>query len=485
MTVSETDIQQTVRGSEAAPSAFPANDGKGNRRSGRVTAVCGSVVEVEFPEDLPGINEALLLKDGERNVVLEVAHHLDQRTLRGIAMGYTEGLFRGMPVERTGKPITVPVGPETLGRIFNALGEPLDGREPLTQAERWPIHRQAPSLAAQRGGLEFLETGIKSIDLLAPLARGGKAGLIGGAGVGKTVLLQELIRTMNQKRRGVAVFAGVGERTREGNDLWLEMKETGVLEESILVFGQMDMAPGIRFRVGLAALTMAEYFRDVEKKEVMFLVDNIFRYVQAGSEVSGLLGRLPSEVGYQPTLADEIAALEERIATANGSAITSIQAVYVPADDLTDPAVAQTFVHLDASIVLSRYQAAQGLYPAIDPLASTSRLLDPVYLGEKHYEIALRVRETIERYRELQDIVSMLGLEELSAEDQRTVRRARRLQRFLTQPLFVTEAFTGHTGRHVPLEKTIAGCEAILSGVCDDRDEALLYMIGSIEEAAL
>jgi F-type H+-transporting ATPase subunit beta len=301
--------------------------------------------------------------------------------------------------------------------------------------------------------------------------------------VGKTVLLQELIRTINLTRRGVAVFAGVGERTREGNDLWLEMKETGVLEESILVFGQMDMAPGIRFRVGLAALTMAEYFRDVEKKEVMFLVDNIFRYVQAGSEVSGLLGRLPSEVGYQPTLADEMAALEERIATSGGAAITSIQAVYVPADDLTDPAVAQTFVHLDASIVLSRSLAAQGLYPAIDPLGSTSRLLDPVYLGEKHYEIALRVRETIERYRELQDIVAMLGLEELSVEDQRTVRRARRLQRFLTQPLFVTEVFTGHEGKRVPLEKTIAGCEAILSGACDDIDEARLYMIGSLEEA--
>jgi F-type H+-transporting ATPase subunit beta len=450
---------------------------------GRVTAVRGSVVEVEFAGGLPGIDEALLVKDGDRTVVLEVARHLDQCTLRGIAMGHTEGLSRGMPVERTGKPITVPVGPETLGRMFNALGEPLDGREPLTKSERWPIHRAAPSLAAQRGGLEFLETGIKAIDLLAPLARGGKAGLIGGAGVGKTVLLQELIRTLSRTRRGVAVFAGIGERTREGNDLWLEMKETGTLEESILVFGQMDMAPGVRFRVGLAALTMAEYFRDVERREVMFLVDNIFRYVQAGSEVSGLLGRLPSEVGYQPTLADELAALEERIATSDGAAITSIQAVYAPADDLTDPAVAQTFAHLDASIVLSRNLAAQGLYPAIDPLGSSSRLLDPVYLGERHYEIALRVRETIERYRELQDIVAMLGLEELSAEDQRTVRRARRLQRFLTQPLFVTEVFTGHSGKHAPLAKTLDGCESILAGACDRLDEARLYMIGSIEEA--
>ncbi|MGE0886666.1 MAG: F0F1 ATP synthase subunit beta [Blastocatellales bacterium] len=451
---------------------------------GRVIAVRGSVVEVEFADGLPGIDEALILRDGDRAIVLEVAHHLNQRTLRCIAMAHVEGVSRGMVVERTGKPITVPVGPETLGRLFNALGEVMDEGEAITPTDRWPIHRPAPSLAAQRGTLEFLETGIKAIDLLAPLSRGGKAGLVGGAGVGKTILLQELIRTMNQRRKGVAVFAGIGERTREGNDLWLEMKATGVLDESILVFGQMDTSPGIRFRVGLTALTMAEYFRDVEKKEVMFLVDNIFRYVQAGSEVSGLLGRLPSEVGYQPTLADEMAALEERIATKGGASITSIQAVYVPADDMTDPAVAQAFVHLDASIVLSRNLAAQGLYPAIDPLGSTSRLLDPVYLGEKHYEVALRVRETIERYRELQDIVAMLGLEELSVDDQRTVRRARRLQRFLTQPLFVTEIFTGHKGKHVPLEKTIAGCEAILEGACDDRDEAQLYMIGAIEEVA-
>jgi F-type H+/Na+-transporting ATPase subunit beta len=462
----------------------PAANPTKNDAQGRITAVRGSVIEVEFAGKIPGIDEALIVKHKDRTLVLEVAHHLDQHNLRSIAMGYTEGLARGMTVEPTGKPITVPVGPETLGRMFNALGEPLDGKDDLRQSQHWPIHRPPPSLAAQSGGLEFLETGLKAIDLLAPLSRGGKAGLIGGAGVGKTVLLQELIRTMNRTRRGIAVFAGIGERTREGNDLWLDMKETGVLDDSILVFGQMDMAPGIRFRVGLTALTMAEYFRDVARKEVMFLVDNIFRYVQAGSEVSGLLGRLPSEVGYQPTLADEMAALEERIATsASGAAITSIQAVYVPADDLTDPAVAQTFVHLDASIVLTRSLASQGLYPAIDPLASTSRLLDPVYLGEKHYEIALRVRETIERYRELEDIVAMLGLEELSTEDQRVVRRARRLQRYLTQPMFVTEVFTGHPGKHVPLEKTIEGCDAILSGACDDLDEARLYMIGSFEEA--
>jgi len=453
-------------------------------RPGRVTAVRGSVVEVAFSEDLPAINEALCLRMPDRTIILEVAHHVDRQTVRAIAMAHTEGLARGMAVECTGRPIQVPVGPETLGRLFNVLGEPLDGGEPPSTAELWPIHRPAPSLAAQRRGLQFLETGIKVIDLLAPLARGGKAGLIGGAGVGKTILLQELIRTMGQNHGGVSVFAGVGERTREGNDLWLEMEQSGVLSRSILVFGQMNDAPGSRFRVALTALTMAEFFRDVQHKEVMFLVDNVFRYVQAGSEVSGLLGRLPSEVGYQPTLADDLAALEERIASVGAAAITSVQAVYVPADDLTDPAVAQTFVHLDASIVLSRSQAAQGLYPAVDALSSTSRLLDASHLGERHYKVALCVKETIERYRQLQDIIAMLGMEELSAEDQQTVRRARRLERFLTQPLFATEAFTGHKGRHVPLEKTLAGCEVVLAGTLDDVDENHLYMIGPIEEVA-
>jgi F-type H+-transporting ATPase subunit beta len=452
-------------------------------QTGKVTAVRGSVVEVEFPGELPTINEALQVRDGERTIVLEVAHHLDPHSIRAIALTHTEGLARGMTVERTRRPIQVPVGPETLGRLFNVLGEPLDGRPPLTRADHWPIHRPAPSLAAQRHGLTVLETGIKVIDLLAPLARGGKAGLIGGAGVGKTILLQELIRTMNHNHDGVAVFAGVGERTREGNDLWLEMAESDVLSKSLLVFGQMNDAPGSRFRVALSALTMAEYFRDIEKKEVMFLVDNVFRYVQAGSEVSGLLGRLPSEVGYQPTLADDLAALEERIASAGGAAITSVQAVYVPADDLTDPAVAQTFVHLDASIVLSRTQAAQGLYPAVDPLASTSRLLDPGHVGDRHYRVALRVKETIERYRGLEDIIAMLGMEELSAEDQQLVRRARRLERFLTQPLFVTGAFTGHEGRHIPVDRTLDGCEQILAGKWDGVEEGRLYMIGSIEEA--
>jgi F-type H+-transporting ATPase subunit beta len=450
---------------------------------GRITAVRGSVVEVWFPDDLPAIHEALRLSVDGRTVVLEVAHHLDPQTVRAIAMGATEGLARGLAVRRTGGPISVAVGSSALGRLFNVLGEPLDGGEALTDCEFWPIHRSAPPLTSQRRGVEFLETGIKVIDLLAPLARGGKAGLIGGAGVGKTVLLQEFIRTLHRQSAGIAVFAGVGERTREGNDLWHEMQETGVLANSILVFGQMGDSPGSRFRVALAALTMAEYFRDVQKSEVMFLVDNIFRYVQAGSEVSGLLGRLPSEVGYQPTLADDLGTLEERIASVAGAAITSVQAVYVPADDLADPAVAQTFVHLDASIVLSRSLAARGLYPAIDPLASTSRLLDPARLGQRHYQVALAVKETIEHYRELADIIAMLGLDELSAADQRVVRRARRLERFLTQPFFVTEVFTGHPGRHVPLEQTVAGCEAILAGEYDNRDEGALAMIGPIAEA--
>ncbi len=451
-------------------------------KPGRVTAVRGSVVEVVFRDGLPAINEALSLTVGERTVMLEVAHHLDSRTVRTIAMAPTEGLARGMPVERTRQSISVPVGPATLGRLFNVLGEPLDGREPLRDTERWPIHRAAPTFTKQRRGVEFLETGIKVVDLLAPLPKGGKAGLIGGAGVGKTVLLQEFMRSVNHDQAGISVFAGVGERTREGNDLWHEMEETGVLANAILVFGQMSDPPGSRFRVALSALTMAEYFRDVRHTEVMFLIDNVFRYVQAGSEVSGLLGRLPSEVGYQPTLADDLGTLEERIASVDAASITSVQAVYVPADDMTDPAVAQTFVHLDASIVLSRNLAARGLYPAIDPLASTSRLLDPARLGERHYRVAMRVKEAIERYRELQDIIAMLGLEELSAADQLIVRRSRRLEHFLTQPFFVTEMFTGHKGRHVSRDQTVAGCEAILDGKYDDRDESSLYMIGAIDE---
>jgi F-type H+-transporting ATPase subunit beta len=450
--------------------------------SGRITAVRGSVIEVEFPLALPALYDALSVDSDGRTTVLEVAYHLDVHTIRAIAMSHTEGLARGMTVKATGSPITVPVGPATLGRLFNALGEPLDGKPAVQASERWPIHRTPPALVEQMRGVEFLETGIKVIDLLAPLARGGKAGLIGGAGVGKTVLLQELIHGMSHRDGGVAVFAGVGERTREGNDLWLEMQQTGTLDNAILLFGQMNDAPGSRFRVALSALTMAEYFRDVQKTEVLFLVDNIFRYVQAGSEVSGLLGRLPSEVGYQPTLADDLAVLEERIASVAGASITSVQAVYVPADDLTDPAVVQAFAHLDTSIVLSRRLAAQGLYPAVDPLASASRLLDPVYVGQQHYDVALRATRALERYAELQDIISMLGLDELSADDQQLVRRARRLERFLTQPLFVTEAFTGEPGRHVARQQTVAGCEAILDGHCDATDENALYMIGAVDE---
>jgi F-type H+-transporting ATPase subunit beta len=453
-----------------------------NSLAGRVTAVRGPVIEAEFAEDdLPSVHEALRLQVDEREVIVEVSNHLSPTSVRAILLGHPEGLARGMPVERTGKPLRVPVGPLTLGRLFNVLGAPLDG-QPEPVAERSAIHRPSPLLLEQRRQVEFLPTGIKVIDLLAPLARGGKAGLIGGAGVGKTVLLQELIHTMSDHRDGVAVFAGVGERTREGNDLWLEMQQTGVLERTILVFGQMNEAPGCRYRVALSALTMAEYFRDVEHRDVMFLIDNVFRYVQAGSEVSGLLGRLPSEVGYQPTLADDLAALEERIAAAGAAAITSVQAVYVPADDLTDPAVAMTFSHLDASIVLSRSMASRGLYPAVDPLGSTSRLLDPSHLGDRHYQVALRVRETIARYRTLEDIIAMLGIEELSAADQQVVKRARRLERFLTQPMFVTEAFTGLKGRNVGLEDTLAGVEGILDGRFDAIDESKLYMIGSVAE---
>jgi F-type H+-transporting ATPase subunit beta len=367
--------------------------------------------------------------------------------------------------------------------MLNVLGEPLDGLGPVPATERWPIHRPAPAFSTGRRRLTFLETGIKVIDLLAPVGRMGTAGVIGGAGVGKTILLQELMRTVGRKQGGVVVFAGVGERTREGNDLWLEMRESGALANSVMVFGQMSESPGVRFRAALTALTMAEFFRDMEQKEVIFLVDNILRYLQAGCEVSGLLGRLPAELGYQPTLASDLAALEARIvSTGCWAGITSVQAIYVPADDLTDPAVAHCFLHLDTSIFLSRDRAAQALYPAVDPLASTSHLLDPAQIGERHYGVAMRVKQTFQRYREVRDIVSMLGIEELRREDQETVQRARRLERFLTQPLFTTGSFTGRPGRYVGLEDTLAGCEAILAGDFDDVDEGRLYMIGGVRE---
>jgi F-type H+-transporting ATPase subunit beta len=451
---------------------------------GRVASVRGSVIDVAFRRGLPGLHEALKVMDGpDRGLVLEVEQILGPETVRAIALGHTEGLARGSEIERTGRTVHVPVGPATLGRVFNVLGEPLDGRPPPSAYQRWSIHRPAPAFASVRQTRAFFETGIKVIDLLAPVSRAGTAGIIGGAGVGKTILLQELMRTMSRERKGVTIFAGVGERTREANDLWLEMRESGALANSILVLGQMSESPGVRFRIALTALTMAEYFRDVAGKDVLFLVDNIARYVQAGSEISGLLGRLPSELGYQPTLAYDLAALEARIAARDGHAITSVQAIYVPADDLTDPAVAQTFVHLDSSIFLARDRAARGLYPAVDPLASTSRLLEPACVGERHCQVARRVKQTFERHHELQDVVSMMGMDELQPEAQLAVRRARRLERFLTQPLFTTESFTGQPGRYVTLEKTLAGCEAILAGDFDSVDERRLWMIGGVEEA--
>jgi F-type H+-transporting ATPase subunit beta len=451
---------------------------------GRVVSVRGPVVDVAFPGEMPGLHEALLVPNGSRALVLEVEQLLGKRTARALALGTTDRLDLGHPVERTGRAVDVPVGPATLGRVFNVLGEPLDGLPPPGAAERWPIHRPVPSFAADRRAVAFLETGIKAIDLLAPVGHGGIAGVIGGAGVGKTILLQELMRTVSRKHGGVAVFAGVGERSREGNDLWLEMRENGALARAVMVFGQMSESPGVRFRVALTALTMAEFFRDVEHQEVLLLVDNVLRYLQAGSEVSGLLGHLPSEVGYQPTLGYDLAVLESRIvSTSCWAGITSVQAIYVPADDLTDPAVAQTFLHLDTGILLSRDRAAQGLYPAVDPLASTSRLLDPARIAERHYRVAMQVKQTLQRYREVRDMISMLGMEELRPEDQQTVRRARRLERFLTQPLFTTEAFTGRPGRYVALEDTLAGCEAILGGEFDAVDERRLTLIGAAGEA--
>jgi F-type H+-transporting ATPase subunit beta len=399
-------------------------------------------------------------------------------------MNKTSGLARGARVRRTRAPITVPVGKPVLGRVVDVMGEPLDGLGPFPAAtERWPIHRSSPSLSQRKPGRSMFETGIKVIDLLAPLAHGGKAGMLGGAGVGKTVLVMELIHAMVERYSGIAVFAGVGERSREGHELLLQMRLSDVMKRTVLVFGQMNEPPGARWRVGLTALTIAEYFRDVGGDNVLFLMDNAFRFVQAGAEVSGLLGRMPSRVGYQPTLASEIAALQERIASVPGAVMTAVEAVYVPADDFTDPAVAEIFSHLDSSIVLSRAMATEGLYPAIDPLASTSVLLDPLVVGEEHYRTAQEVRSTIEHYRELQDIIAILGIDELSPADRVVVKRARRLQRFLSQPFAVTEAFTGQKGRTVKLADTLSGCRGILQGECDDLAEASFYMVGAIDEA--
>ena len=453
--------------------------------SGRIVAARGSVLDVEFAADLPAIYEALAVDwDGATPLIAEVQQHLDPQRVRAVALHSTGGLKRGTSVRRLGAPVRVPVGPPVLGRLLNVLGETTD-RGPALAADvmRRPIHGPAPALERQSVARERFHTGIKAIDLLAPLVQGGKAAMFGGAGVGKTVLIMELIRTTVERHAGVSVFSGIGERSREGHELLSELTASGVLARTALVFGQMNEPPGARWRTGLAALAVAEHFRDVEHQNVLLLIDNVYRLVQAGSEVSGLLGRLPSRVGYQPTLADEVAELEERIASVGGTAITSIQAVYVPADDFTDPAVAEIFSHLDSSIVLSREMAAEGMYPAVDPLASSSSLLDPRVLGDAHFQTAQEVRRVIAHYRELQEVIALLGLEELSAADRTSVKRARLLMRFLTQPFRVTEAFTGSAGRSVELDATLAGCSAILNGDADGWAESSLYMVGDFGEA--
>jgi F-type H+-transporting ATPase subunit beta len=452
----------------------------------RVLAIHGSVVDIGFPAGrLPDIAEAVIVgDDGESAITVEIQMHMDATTARGVALGNTSGLRRGVAARATGSPIRVPVGDGVLGRLLNAVGEPVD-RGPAFPAdiERRPIHGRAPQLVSQTGEMEVFSTGIKVIDLLSPLVKGGKAAMFGGAGVGKTVLIMELIRTTVERHSGTSVFGGIGERSREGHELLLELRDSDVLKRTALVFGQMNEPPGARWRTGLAALAIAEHFRDNQHENVLLLIDNVYRLVQAGGEVSGLLGRLPSRVGYQPTLAGEIAEFEERIASVSGAAITSIQAVYVPADDFTDPAVAEIFSHLDSSIVLSRDLASEGMYPAVDPLASTSNLLDPRLVGDEHYNVAQEVRKTIAHYRELQEIIALLGMEELSAADRTSVKRARRLMRFLTQPFLVTVAFTGKEGRTVETEETIAGAKAILDGETDDWNESSLFMVGDLDEA--
>lgn len=455
--------------------------------NGKIIQVIGPIVDVRFPEgESPQLLNALKLEDpeGKISLVLEVAQNIGNNTVRCVALGPTDGLVRGMKVADTGSPITVPVGKQTLGRIFNLLGEPIDGKGPLPEPDRRnPIHRHAPAFREQLPIGSILETGLKVIDLLAPIPKGSKVGLFGGAGVGKTVIVMELIRTIAKEHGGVSVFAGVGERTREGNELWLELNASGVVNNSSLVFGQMNEPPGARLRVGLSALTIAEHFRDEEHKDVLIFIDNVFRYIQAGSEVSTLLGRMPSAVGYQPNLATEVAQLEERIASTRNGSITSIQAIYVPADDLTDPAPATVFSHLDAQIVLSRQIAELGIYPAVDPLDSTSRILDPRVVGEDHYQAALSAQKVLQRYKDLRDIISILGMEELTDEDKLIVGRARKLQRFFSQPFFVAEAFTGRKGKYVKLEETIKGVKMIISGELDSLPEQAFYMVGPIEEA--
>ena len=456
-----------------------------NKNEGLITQIIGPVIDVEFaPGELPEIYTALNIYTDDGNVIVaEVQQMLGSNRVRTVAMSSTDGLKRGMKVVNTGEPIKVPVGKPILGRILNVIGQPVDKMGPIETDTYLPIHRESPKLVDQNTNIEILETGIKAIDLIQPYQMGGKIGLFGGAGVGKTVLIMELIHNIASEHSGVSVFGGVGERTREGNDLWNEMKESGVIDKVALIYGQMNEPPGARMRVGLSALTAAEYFRDFSKQDVLLFIDNIFRFTQAGSEVSALLGRMPSAVGYQPTLATEMGELQERITSTKDGSITSVQAIYVPADDLTDPAPATTFSHLDASTVLSRQIASLGIYPAVDPLASNSRVLDPNIIGEEHYNVTKRVLEILQKYKELQDIIAILGMDELSDEDKLTVNRARKIQRFLSQPFFVAEQFSGISGKYVKLEDTIKGFKEIIEGKHDDLPEQAFYMVGTIEEA--
>lgn len=451
---------------------------------GSVVQIVGAVVDIKFEKDhLPQLLNAIEIDNNGTRLVVEVAQHIGDDVVRCIAMGSTDGLMRGVKAVDTGSSITVPVGRSTLGRIFNLLGEPVDNKPAPEAEERWAIHRQPPSYEEQKAASEVLETGIKVIDLIAPYLKGGKIGLFGGAGVGKTVLIQELINNVANQHGGISVFTGVGERTREGNDLYNEMMESGVIDKTVLVYGQMNEPPGARMRVGLSGLTMAEYFRDVEGQDVLLFIDNIFRFTQAGSEVSALLGRMPSAVGYQPTLATEMGALQERITSTNKGSITSVQAVYVPADDLTDPAPATTFAHLDAQTVLSRSIASLGIFPAVDPLDSSSRILSPEIVGNEHYQVARQVQSILQRYKELQDIIAIMGMDELSEEDKLTVSRARKIQRFLSQPFFVAEQFTGYQGKYVPIKETIRGFKEIIEGKHDDLPESAFLFVGTIDEA--
>ncbi len=451
---------------------------------GRVAQVIGTVVDIEFPPDqLPALNNAIEIPQNGSKLVLEVQHHIGNNWARCLALSPTDGLERGAEAIDTGAPIAVPVGRQTLGRLFNILGEPLDNLGAVNTKEHWPIHRPPPPFTEQETKIEILETGIKVMDLITPFTKGGKIGAYGGAGVGKTVIIQELIRNIATEHGGFSVFAGIGERSREGNDLWNEMKASGVIDKTVMVFGQMNEPPGVRLRIGLTGLTMAEYFRDVEGQDVLLFIDNIYRYILAGMEVSALLGRMPSAVGYQPTLGTEMGELEERITSTKKGSITSFQAIYVPADDYTDPGIVTTFGHLDAVVALERSIAAQGLYPAVDPLASTSRILDPHIVGVEHYEVARAIQRVLQRYKDLQDIIAILGIEELSDEDKLTVARARKIQRFLSQPMFVAETFTGTPGKYVSIKETVRGFKEILEGKHDALPEQAFLMVGTIDEA--